>query len=598
MDAKLWGQIKEIYDRALDLSREERESILAEACADDADLRREVESLLAAHEDAGTFLQPPAVKVARELFADFISTVTAISPAASNLIGRELANYRVISLLGKGGMGEVYLAEDTILRRKIALKILPAKFTADEDRLKRFVKEAQSASSLNHPNIITIYEIGHVNDVHFIAMEFIEGETLRKLIAESKLTLRDALDLATQIASAMAAAHDAGIVHRDIKPENIMVRPDGLAKVLDFGVAKLTESPPTIIDIHPLTANETSTKSGVLGTPKYMSPEQALGEKVDTRTDIFSLGIVLYEMITGTMPFGGESMDDVIAALLRSEPLPLSHYLPEVPPELERIVEKTLLKDRKLRYQIVKDLQLDLKNLKGNMEFEDRLAGRIYQQPLQGRTMVKTNVFSTREEPLQGSAAQSREVSYAQSVSIVENLLKAINRHRRDALVILTALALVAVVLFIGSRKRAEPFKMIKIDRLTTTGKALCSAISPDGRYFAYALKDAGQQSLWLGQVNTKESTQIVPPAQVNYLGISFSRDGNFIYYVRSEPEGVLYRTPTQSGDVRKLLVNVDSPITFSPDDKQIAFVRFDGSSARGVLDDRSRRRQQREDAL
>jgi len=591
MDASRWGQIKEIYNRALDLCGDERESILAETCAGDADLRREVESLLAAHEDAGTFLQAPTVKVApREIVADnFISTVAAISPAAPNLIGRELANYKIISLLGKGGMGEVYLAQDTTLRRKIALKILPAKFTADEDRLKRFVQEAQSASSLNHPNIITIHEIGHVNDVHFIATEFIDGQTLRKLITESNLTLRDALDLATQIASAMAAAHAAGIVHRDIKPENIMVRPDGLAKVLDFGVAKLTESPPTMIDIPLSIANETSTKSGVLGTPQYMSPEQALGQKVDTRTDIFSLGIVLYEMITGTMPFGGESMDDVIAALLRSEPLPLSHYLPAVPHELELIVGKTLLKDRRLRYQIVKDLQLDLKNLKENLEFEDRLAG-AHAGPSRDRAMVKSNVVSTEENRLPKPTAQSREVSNAQAVSSAEYLLKALNRHRRGALLTPAAFAIIVVGLVFGWgqlnrwRKRAEPFKTIKIDRVTTTGKAVCSAISPDGRHFAYALNDAGQQSLWLEQVNIRGRVRIVPPAPVNYLGITFSRDGSFIYYVRSEPEGVLYRTPTLSGAVRKLLVKVDSPITFSPDGKQIAFVRFDGASAKGFL--------------
>jgi eukaryotic-like serine/threonine-protein kinase len=588
MDANRWKQIKDVYDRVLDLSGEECESILAEACAGDADLRREIESLLAAHKDAGTFLQAPAIEVsAREIVADnFISTVAAISPAAPSLIGWELANYRIISLLGKGGMGEVYLAQDTTLRRKIALKILPAKFTADEDRLKRFVQEAQSASSLNHPNIITIYEIGHVNNVHFIATEFIDGQTLRQLITESSLTLRDALDLATQIASAMAAAHAAGIVHRDIKPENIMVRPDGLAKILDFGVAKLTESPTTttVLDIQSSIANEMSTKSGVLGTPQYMSPEQALGQKVDTRTDIFSLGIVLYEMITGTMPFGGESMPDVIESILSSEPLPLPHYLPAVPHELEQIVEKTLRKDRKMRYQTVKDLQLDLKNLKENLEFEDRLAG-TYRRPLRDRALVTTNVFSTSKELLQESTVKNRAVSYTQTVSIADNLFKAINRHRRDALLILTALAIVALSLFLGGRKRAEPFKTINVERQTTTGKAICSAISPDGQYIVYALNDAGQQSLWLEQVNTPNSTRIVPPAPVEYQGITFSRDGKFIYYVRSEPVGgVLYRTPTVGGDVRKLLVNVDSPITLSPDGKQIAFVRFNGASAKGSL--------------
>jgi eukaryotic-like serine/threonine-protein kinase len=588
MDANLWEQIKNIYDRSLDLSREERERFFTEACAGDDELRRELESLLAAHEEAGTFLQNPAIKVDPELVADtFRSKETAISSATPNLIGRDLANYRIISLLGKGGMGEVYLAEDAILRRKIALKILPAKFTADVDRLKRFEQEAQSASSLNHPNIITIYEVGHVNDVHFIATEFIEGQTLRKLITESKLTLRDALDLATQIAGAMAAAHAAGIVHRDIKPENIMVRPDGLAKVLDFGIAKLTESSSTIIDIHLSLANETSAKSGVVGTPQYMSPEQALGEKVDTRTDIFSLGIVLYEMITGNIPFRDESTGDAITALLRSEPLPLSHYLPEVRHELEGIVEKTLLKDRRLRYQIVKELQLDLKTLKENLEFEERLAGRTHQRPLRDTPIDKTNSFSTREEPLQETTVQSRPVSNAQTVSSAEYFFEAINHHRRDALLFLTAIVLIAVGLVFGRvqlnrwRKRAEPFKTINIISLTNTGKAVRSAISPDGKYIVYALNAAGQQSLWLEQLDTKNSSQIVPPAPVEYQGITISRDGSFIYCVRSE---TLYRITKSGETMQKLLEKVDSPVAISPDGKQIAFVRFDYPAGNGFL--------------
>src|SRR5262245_44769944 len=435
MDACRWVQIKDIYNRALDLSREERESCLVDACASDADLRHEVESLLAAHAEAGTFLLGPTIKVAApEVVADeFSPAAVAQLPNAPRLIGQELANYRIISLLGKGGMGEVYLAQDTILRRKIALKILPAIFTADEDRLKRFVQEAQSASSLNHPNIITIYEIGQINDVHFIATEFIDGKTLRKVFADSNFTIRNALDIATQIASALSAAHEAGIVHRDIKPENIMVRPDGLAKVLDFGLAKLTESHLTMIELDPSNDDETSTKSGVLmGTPRYMSPEQARGQKVDTRTDIFSLGVVLYEMITGSTPFEGHSMGDLIAALLRNDPLPLSHYLPAVPHELEEIVEKTLQKDRNLRYQTAKDLQLDIKNLKENLEFEDKLAG--HQGLQRGRSTIKTNVISTAEGLLEETSAKSQEVSNPHAVSSAEYLISAISRHRRGLL--------------------------------------------------------------------------------------------------------------------------------------------------------------------
>src|SRR5215475_12173673 len=238
MDANQWGQIKEIYDRAIDLSNEERESFLAEACAGDADLRREVESLLVAHEDAGTFLQSPAVEVAaREIVAD-----EDTSPAPQ-LIGRELANYKIISLLGRGGMGEVYLAEDKRLRRKVALKMLPAQFTNDAERVRRFEREAKAASATNHPNIVTIHEIGQIDQTHYLVTEFVAGETLRHRLTQGRMELMAALEVSLQVAAALDAAHEAGIVHRDIKPENIMLRPDGLVKVLDFGLAKLTERP-------------------------------------------------------------------------------------------------------------------------------------------------------------------------------------------------------------------------------------------------------------------------------------------------------------------------------------------------------------------
>src|SRR5215470_3373270 len=241
MDAIRWGQIKGIYDRALDLCDEGREDFLAGACAGDDELRREVESLLAAHANAGTFLQTPAVEVAaREIAAEkFTSTVAAKLPAAPQLIGQELANYKIISLLGKGGMGEVYLAEDARLQRKVALKLLTPQFTNDADRVRRFEREARAVSSLNHPNIVTIFEIGQAGALHFIATEFIEGRTLRELIRNGRMEIGEALEVAMQVAGALSAAHAAGIVHRDIKPENIMLRPDGYVKVLDFGLAKL-----------------------------------------------------------------------------------------------------------------------------------------------------------------------------------------------------------------------------------------------------------------------------------------------------------------------------------------------------------------------
>src|SRR5262245_42998306 len=332
MDAKRWEQIKEVYDLALDLSRDEREIFLAEACAGDVDLRREVESLLAAHDDAGTFLQSPAVEVAAyEIVAD------EIPPPAPQLIGRELANYRIVSLLGRGGMGEVYLAEDKRLRRKVALKLLPAQFTNEAERVRRFEREAAAASATNHPNILTIHEIGEVDGAHYIVSEFVEGETLRALIKRGRLGISEAIGIAEQVAGALGVAHEAGIIHRDIKPENVMVRPDGLVKVLDFGLAKLTErtTAASEVDSQAEQIARLSTEPGVvMGTPAYMSPEQARGQELDARTDVFSLGVMLYEMITGRRPFEGATTIDVIAAILDKEPVALAHHVPGAAGEL------------------------------------------------------------------------------------------------------------------------------------------------------------------------------------------------------------------------------------------------------------------------
>src|SRR5262245_13149932 len=362
MDAKRWGQIKEIYDRALDLCGEEREIFLAEACASDADLRLEVESLLAAHEVAGTFLQAPAVEVAaREIVAD------EVTPPPPQLIGRELANYRIVSLLGRGGMGEVYLAEDKRLHRKVALKLLPAQFTNDAERVRRFEREAKAASATNHPNILTIYEIGHAEGLQFIATEFVDGMTLRKAMQNDGMSIAESLSFAVQVASALSAAHEAGIIHRDIKPENIMVRPDSLVKVLDFGLAKLMEQTTSApeADSEEETMVQQSTDPGVLmGTVSYMSPEQTRGQKVDHRTDIFSLGVILFEMIAGRRPFEGATASDVSAALRTASPPRLRSLASKASEELEWITEKCMAKDCKERYPSAKELVADLKTLR------------------------------------------------------------------------------------------------------------------------------------------------------------------------------------------------------------------------------------------
>src|SRR5437870_11847220 len=291
--------------------------------------------------------------------------------------GTKLGRYEIRAKIGEGGMGEVYLAQDTKLDRKVALKILPADVAAHPDRMRRFVQEAKAASALNHPNIITIYEIDETESGHFIATEFIDGETLRER-EQKPLQLSDSLDIATQIASALAAAGAAGILHRDIKPENVMLRRDGIVKVLDFGLAKLSEPPavaggPAVDNEAPTRANIKTDPGVVMGTAIYMSPEQARGLPVDARTDIFSLGIVLYEIIAGRLPFEGSNRNEIMASILSDkEPQPLTRYSSEAPTELGRIVLKALRKDRELRYQTIKDLLLDLQSLKQELEFAQK----------------------------------------------------------------------------------------------------------------------------------------------------------------------------------------------------------------------------------
>src|SRR6187401_1403970 len=358
MKPERWKQVNDLFQSAVERAPGERAAFLDESCYGDEGMRREVESLLTSHERAENFIELPAFEVAPELVTN---------DKAGALVGKLIGHYRVESLSGVGGMGEVYLARDERLGRKAALKLIPNRLTIDEAQLSRFKNEARSASALNHPNILTVYEISAEGDRQFIAMEFIEGATLRASIASGRINPHAALEIAVQVASALAAAHQAGIVHRDIKPENIMLRTDGYVKVLDFGLAKLAET--KAIDTAVATLPKVETEPGVvMGTVSYMSPEQARGLEVDARTDIWSLGVMIYEMTTGRQPFEGETASDVMSLVLRQEPLPLTDSLPDVPLELDRIVRKTLRKDKEERYQTIKDLHVDLRNLRKELE--------------------------------------------------------------------------------------------------------------------------------------------------------------------------------------------------------------------------------------
>jgi serine/threonine protein kinase/tetratricopeptide (TPR) repeat protein len=371
MNPERWQRIKQLFHDALELEPEMRAAFLDQACAGDAGARAEVLSLIAAHLKDGDFLDIPAAA------AGIIAEGALPGHPASELeAGRRIGSYRIMGTLGAGGMGKVYLAQDTRLGRKVALKLLPASFMMDHERVQRFEQEARAASALNHPNLLTIHEIGVEQHTHYIATEFVEGLTLREKLKANRISLHEILEIAIQIGAALTAAHAARVVHRDIKPENIMVRPDGYIKVLDFGLAKptgqaLAASGDTADTEDSLSRALVNTQPGtVMGTMAYMSPEQARGLEVDARTDIWSLGVVLYEMLAGRAPFTGPTNSDVMVSVLNREPPPLAQYLPGIQPELERIVMKALAKDREERYQTAKDLLIDLRRLKQRMEFE------------------------------------------------------------------------------------------------------------------------------------------------------------------------------------------------------------------------------------
>src|SRR5262245_1161825 len=380
-------------------------------------------------------------------------------------VGARFDRFEVLSLLGVGGMGEVYLAQDTRLPRKVALKILPSQFTTNAERLRRFEQEAYAASSLNHPNLVTSFEIGNVDGVHFMAHEYIDGQSLWDRMKQDRLPLLDALDIAVQIATALNAAHEAGIVHRDIKPKNVMLRRDGIVKVLDFGLAKLAEQQrATDVDSEAATIAKITTDPGaVMGTPQYMSPEQARGQKADARTDIFSLGVVLYEMIAEQPPFDGVNAIEVMGAILKSEPAPLRRHVTDVSPQLEHIVSRALRKDRDERYQRAKDLLIDLKDYKEELAFEVKLERSV--QPDKTRPVTE-----------QAAAAPTGETAAVATQSSGKIILGEIKRHRLGVALTLAAIVIAAVAAFFWLNRApalTDKDTVLLADFVNTTGDAV-----------------------------------------------------------------------------------------------------------------------------
>ena len=497
--------------------------------------------------------------------------------------GATLARYRIIAKIGAGGMGEVYQAQDTELGRPVALKFLSSDFAQHPNRLKRFIFEAKAASALNHPNILTVYEIGRVDEDTFIATEFVEGVTLRRHMRLHRLKLIEVLDIGIQIASALVSAHAAGIVHRDIKPENIMVRKDGIVKLLDFGLAKLTERQESGNEATTMALVNTEPGS-VLGTATYMSPEQAAGREVDARSDIWSLGVVLYEMVAAHPPFEGASKSHIIVAIMDHDPLPITQFAPEVPEALEWIIAEALTKDPDERCQTAKEMLGKLKRLKQRAE-----AGVLPTSPSEfNRSIAPPSSYMPEGAPTANDTMRSTAGNIA-ATQALSNSATTVPRLRQIIQLVTIVLGLIVVAAGgFGLYKlytRPQEFSPGRMTALTTGGKINDEdingqvSISPDGKYVVCAANDAKQQaSLWLRQISTNSLVRIVQPETGGYLATTFSPDGELVYYVatleRNNFVPTLYRVPVLGGPPAKVLDRVFSAIAFSHDGKQFAFVR------------------------
>ncbi len=506
--------------------------------------------------------------------------------------GTKFGRYEIGSQIGAGGMGEVYLAEDTRLHRKVALKILPADLASNQDRMRRFDQEAMAAASLNHPHIAHIYEIGESEGVHFIAMEYVDGETLSEKIHRDKASLLKLLKYLTQVAEGLSKAHAAGIVHRDLKPDNIMITRDDYAKILDFGLAKLLEaqrSPGygdnTSSELATALVPHESLPGTVLGTVGYMSPEQAQGKttEIDHRSDIFSFGCILYEAATGRRAFEGKDALDSLHKIVHAPTPQVSDINPAAPAELQKIVRRCLAKDPEKRYQSIKDVSIEMEELRHELQEEAGLDRSV--QPRSTIAVASTGGALASTASATQSATETAQIEAARTTSSAEYLVTQIKRHKFGSALVFGLFAVAIAGAAFGLYKLTSPkkttlsFQSAKFTRLTSTGKATAAAISPDGKWLVHVVDDGGQQSLWLRQVAIANSNaQVVPPAEVYYHGVAFSPDGNYVYYTvreQSNSEGTLYQVPVLGGTARRVLTGINTSVTFSPDGKQIAFFYF-----------------------
>lgn len=491
-----------------------------------------------------------------------------------------LGRYKILRKIAEGGMGLVYLAEDTKLNRQIAIKVLPTEVSDDSQRLHRFIHEAKSASALNHPNIITIYEINEENDTPFIAMEFVSGETLAKAIRNRSLDMRQKIDIAIQVASALSAAHAANVIHRDIKPDNIIIRPDGIAKILDFGLAKLTERR---AENEAMTVAEHKTNPGmIMGTVGYLSPEQARGKVADERSDIFSFGAMLYQMVAGRQAFSGENNLDIIASIIHKDPDPLAELNPNAPPRLVAAVDRAIRKDPDERFQSVDEMLVELRAARNEYAEESgtrsfRSADHLFDD---GADIPPSRTISNAVT----EAFTLPNRSDAGTNTFSEILISEAREHPLRAFGAVAALLAVCFAAiftfdhFVLAKRAANDFQNMKFSKATTTGNIASAqlAVSPNGKMLAFAARENGMESLWIKQSETSAAIQIVKPADVRYSGLAFSPDSNFVTYLVRSPDGTssLEQVDALGSVPQKITEGISGTAAFSPDGTKISFVK------------------------